>query len=890
MEFFGILGLLFVGWIIFGPFIVTSKLKERVSNLEYEVARLKRGGAPAKSSVPVHEEKSEVKPAEAVHTGGLLAGIPIHAARENEKPKKNTERKPSLSLEQIISTRLGVWVGAVALILGAVFLVKYSIDEGWLSPAIRVMLSGLFGAALVGAAELCIRKANISNGTRIAQGFAGAGFAALYGALYSATSLYNLLPSMIGFAGLALVTMGAIISALRFGAPVAYLGLFGGFAVPLLVRSDAPDALPLFGYLFVLSAFGMIIARRQKWWGLAWAALICSILWMLAWIVGAGGHINIILVLFALPLVLMTAAITAALPEPSGTLRDIKSWTHQGSAMNTLSFIAFTLFLFAVNPSQFDVFAWGMSLCMGAAICVLARVRPHTFAKLLLPMQVALMLLLWRNLGHTYDADTTLAIMPRTVLFVTAFAGLFSAAGYLGMRSVAAPATHAWLLTSSLLTGFLVAYSKLKGLPSFEETVAFVQDRAGQSLTAAPEHFDYLKSTWLWGMAALGLTAFFVKLAERAQKISHDENLRNHVLAALAVGGSGFLTTSIVLLLPDEMWTIGLALQVLALLWIYKQTRVNVLPKLTYALLVILALSGFSRTVGGVWDIVTFSTLTFIGVPSIAASYIIPVLILGFGLRICPDKNEWIFRKVYYITAFLAVLGASYLISNLSAPVGLLEQSLITLVLLTGAALVLQRSAAAKENSMAQPIARALLCVGLWRLVAFHLFQQNPLHHSASVGSWWVLNAGLVGYVLPALPLHFIAQSMKWYEGEKRTLLVRGALTFLFLLGAGFIIRQIFQGVNISLAHGTAGMPEQISYSALGVCTGAALLHLALKWKDVSWRWLSLIVIVLTVGKVFLIDAAQLSGLLRVFSFMGLGLSLMGLSAFYSRYVFKKEA
>ena len=47
---------------------------------------------------------------------------------------------------------------------------------------------------------------------------------------------------------------------------------------------------------------------------------------------------------------------------------------------------------------------------------------------------------------------------------------------------------------------------------------------------------------------------------------------------------------------------------------------------------------------------------------------------------------------------------------------------------------------------------------------------------------------------------------------------------------------------------------------------------------------------VLTVGKVFLFDASELDGLYRVASFFGLGLSLIGLSWFYSRFVFGGRA
>ena len=51
-------------------------------------------------------------------------------------------------------------------------------------------------------------------------------------------------------------------------------------------------------------------------------------------------------------------------------------------------------------------------------------------------------------------------------------------------------------------------------------------------------------------------------------------------------------------------------------------------------------------------------------------------------------------------------------------------------------------------------------------------------------------------------------------------------------------------------------------------------------------RYASLALTLLTVTKVFLLDAGSLTGLYRVFSFLGLGLSLLAISYFYSRFVF----
>jgi uncharacterized membrane protein len=52
---------------------------------------------------------------------------------------------------------------------------------------------------------------------------------------------------------------------------------------------------------------------------------------------------------------------------------------------------------------------------------------------------------------------------------------------------------------------------------------------------------------------------------------------------------------------------------------------------------------------------------------------------------------------------------------------------------------------------------------------------------------------------------------------------------------------------------------------------------------------IALVGIALVCGKVFLFDMAQLTGLLRVLSFLGLGLTLIGLGALHRRLVLNRE-
>jgi len=60
--------------------------------------------------------------------------------------------------------------------------------------------------------------------------------------------------------------------------------------------------------------------------------------------------------------------------------------------------------------------------------------------------------------------------------------------------------------------------------------------------------------------------------------------------------------------------------------------------------------------------------------------------------------------------------------------------------------------------------------------------------------------------------------------------------------------------------------------------TSIVLLLLAYKRRSVSLRKLAMAGVGLTIAKVFLVDMSGLSGLTRVFSFMGLGLALLGLT------------
>ncbi|MEE9387505.1 MAG: DUF2339 domain-containing protein, partial [Paracoccaceae bacterium] len=90
-----------------------------------------------------------------------------------------------------------------------------------------------------------------------------------------------------------------------------------------------------------------------------------------------------------------------------------------------------------------------------------------------------------------------------------------------------------------------------------------------------------------------------------------------------------------------------------------------------------------------------------------------------------------------------------------------------------------------------------------------------------------------------------------------------------------------WQGRDLSVPGVTA--PELYTYTIAMLLGSVALLFFAFNRRSLLLRRVAMVGIGLTIAKVFMIDMAGLTGLLRVASFLGLGLSLAGLGWVYRR-------
>jgi uncharacterized membrane protein len=117
-----------------------------------------------------------------------------------------------------------------------------------------------------------------------------------------------------------------------------------------------------------------------------------------------------------------------------------------------------------------------------------------------------------------------------------------------------------------------------------------------------------------------------------------------------------------------------------------------------------------------------------------------------------------------------------------------------------------------------------------------------------------------------------------------------GRLLGVYALVGGFAwislqIRLSFHPNNMSVIFGSIADAELWAWSGAWLAYGVALMVLGIRTEQRLLRLAALAVVALVCLKVFLIDMADLTGLWRVLSFLGLGLALIGLGVVHRRFV-----
>lgn len=343
------------------------------------------------------------------------------------KPKK-APRKP-ISFEELLSTKVIVWVAAVAVAMSGVFLVRYFVQQGLLTDNLKIGLAFALGLAFITAGEFA-RKMRYG---MIGQGLVASGIPVLYAAVFGGTQLYALpwMPMPLAFALLAVITVAAVFLSLRHGPLVAVLGLIGGFLMPALIGAHHESAAVLFGYLFILQIALLALSRSRQWAWLTVLALLGGLFWAGGWIMWAESIGALEQRGWVAMFLLSTVVAFVASTWKDDDDRDSDK-TSGGDMATLIGWLAVPAALIMsailVRVGAFTNLDWAQLGLMSAAAIVMARLRSRY-----MPMPwigagiVGLLLIVWANM----HGDAGIEFQSgRFLTIVGAFGVLYAGGAY----------------------------------------------------------------------------------------------------------------------------------------------------------------------------------------------------------------------------------------------------------------------------------------------------------------------------------------------------------------------------------------------------------------------------------------------------------------------------
>ncbi len=171
-------------------------------------------------------------------------------------------RAPRPALEVIIGERWMAWVGAIIVVVGVGFFVKLGYDMGWwgmLPPIVKCLAAAGFGAGLVVAGEVALRRV----GRMAAVSLYGAGLGTLYLTAYATFRWFELVPQAGAFGlmfcvarlGIGLPHRGRMLA-------LGVLSLLGGYGTPILLHEQATFAAALPLYVSALLVIALVLSAR----------------------------------------------------------------------------------------------------------------------------------------------------------------------------------------------------------------------------------------------------------------------------------------------------------------------------------------------------------------------------------------------------------------------------------------------------------------------------------------------------------------------------------------------------------------------------------------------------------------------------------------------------
>lgn len=774
--------------------------------------------------------------------------------------------------ESALGGRWAVWVGGLALALGGLFLVRYSIEAGLLGPKVRLVLATMLGLAATAGGEF-LRRSGLKfpvssiNGAYLPGILTAAGAFVLFGTVYAAHGFYGFIGPTLAFVALGAIAIAAIALSLLHGQAFGGLGVIGSLATPALVSSEAPNPWALFGFLAIVLVATSFIARIGRWWPMMSAATAGVGLWSLAYLFNVDDISVAATGLIALVSMAVLLLVWLRPGDPD-----------QPMAPEILIPVLATAVFGGLQVLSLAVHSSGPSdtILTGIVVVVTAMILSAAWKQAALPLLIAagVASVLWQLWAYFGDFHAVIAIdglmvesealaSPR--LMTPAgylIAALFLFTGFWQARKLAAHASNpaaAWALFAVLLPLLVI----------------------GLHWTG----FGNINIDFFYAFQFLALAALVASAAELIGRAERPLHAGGPAVSVFAAGGVAAPILAIHAGFGPGLTAVlcGMVIALPAL--VYRIRTWAVLPVLsTASSVLVIGQIAVDPSIVGELDLGKTPVFNWL-----LPGYAVPAIGAGFAawqLKRLADGRMRMVQEAF--AALFALLTAAILVRHAmtggelsSDTISLAEQAIYTLIAVGGGAVLI-----ALDTRSPSPVFRigSMIVGGLSMIfiVISHFVILNPLVTNESTGTIPVFNLLMLAYLLPAAAMAALAL----YARPKRPKpyvaclgLTASALAFGYVT---LTIRRLYWGEFIGQWKGLTEW-ETYTYSAAWLILGAVILVIGIRLNSTALRLASAALIVIAVAKVFLFDMSQLEGVLRALSFIGLGVVLIGIGIFYQR-------
>ncbi|MEQ8903263.1 MAG: DUF2339 domain-containing protein [Roseovarius sp.] len=881
----GFLGLGSILLVLAVPYLLIAQagLRRRVRALEKANADLRDGSVSQRTdevtpAIPEAAPHPLSAPKAARATQARASMSEPEAATSSTVTRGQVPRAFVFRADRIAA--LGQWlrdnwalaVAGLSMALSGVFMVQYGVEQGLLTPVWRVIGALLLGAGLIAGGEVIRRRhGDETQGATqsLPSVLSGAGLVSLFAGVLAAHALYTLIPAGTALLGLVTVAAVAIVLGWFYGPVLAAGGIIGAAAAPFLLggSSEAPW---LFYYYFVLIALAGLAVDTVKRW--AWVSALVLVVTMLAAI---GLYVMGVEAAHFLVFLALLSAMALVIPERRLMPR------HAGTSILGMMLGHRPL------PEFPTRLGGGMVIAASVGAIVVAADAQSVVLVWLAIGLLALLLsgALWWLRGAEGLQDIALA-PAIAVVFVVAeqspypFGPLLSAFRAPRVPESDMPLTVTVILGLAAIAS-LLANGRMRRAadvsapgPAILWTIGAAMFAPGMLLM-----FEFLwqpavvLGAYVWALHALALAALMTGLAMRCHRDAGpvEPALR---AAIFAVAALTLIALALFLLLADSALTVALGVMVLGTTLI---DRRHDLPLLGWALQAGAVIIGYRLIVdpGVFWGMDAAPVQVWLAyggaITLLAAAWRVMAHRPQSAARVVLESAVWTLSSVFACVLLFRVMGEDRLFSHWGA-------GLLATVWIVSALNQLYRLKAGGGLIRAVRISLASVfgLMGLG-LILLQVTLLNPIFDIFTDER--VIGPPILDSLAVAcLPLALAFGIAAWRLTHLPRFLRSGFVAVSAGYAAAFAaleIRRLWRGTDLSVPGVT--QPELYSYTVAMLVVAVAMLLLAFARRSVGLRKLAMLGVALTVAKVFVIDTSGLSGLIRVMSFMGLGLGLAGL-------------